>query len=133
MNIGITGTKNYQNINKIKKFIFNELKQKLVNEKYQIVTTGRTVGADLIVKNICFDFNIPYKEVISYESRWNQFCLDENRWKFGKPHANKHFPIWMNSFLKETDILFVFNEENSNDKIVEYLLSHKNKYNVVTI
>jgi hypothetical protein len=93
MNIGIIGSKHYENIRKIKDLL-TTLKAKFGNDLI-IITGGNTTGAEKYVKKYALEFNIQYKEFNSANTQFNLYSVMSEDY-YGKPwHGSQHAHRYM--------------------------------------
>ena len=93
MHIGIIGSKNYENIRKIKDLLFS-LKQKF-GDQLVISSGGSTAGAEKYIKKYALEFNIQYQEFNpAHTSHGLYSALTESY--YDKPyHGSQHHHRYM--------------------------------------
>jgi len=93
MHIGIIGSKNYENVRRIRD-ILTSLKQKFGPELV-IISGGTTSGAERYVKKYALEFNIQYKEFNPAHTPHGLYSVLPEDY-FGKPwHGSQHAHRYM--------------------------------------
>lgn len=93
MQVGIIGSKNYENIRRIKD-ILTSLKTKFGNELV-IVSGGNSIGAEKYVKKFALEFNIQYKEYNPAHTAHTLYSVMSEDY-FSKPwHGSQHAHRYM--------------------------------------
>ena len=88
LQVGIVGSREYENRKKIKEFIF-----KLKNEKGTgtvIVSGGAKKGADFYAKKYALELGLQYEEYPPAHQPHNLYCRLHER-NYGKPYSVKNF------------------------------------------
>ena len=88
LRVGIVGSRKYENLKKIKDFIF-----KLKNEKgidTVVVGNGSKNGAGKYVKKYTLEFGLQYQEFPPFHDNWNIYC-PKNKSDYGKPYNAKNY------------------------------------------
>lgn len=93
MNIGIIGSKHYENVRRIKDLL-TSLKEKF-GKNLVIITGGTTSGAEKYVKKYCLEFNIQYREFNPANTEFNLYSVMSEDY-YGKPwHGSQHAHRYM--------------------------------------
>jgi len=88
LRVAIVGSRDYENRQKIKKFIF-----KLKNEKGAdtiIVSGGAKNGADKYAKKYALELGLQYQEFPPQHDTWNIYCPKDKK-DYDKPYNVKNF------------------------------------------
>lgn len=105
MRVGIIGSQDYDDKNKIKDFIFYIYK---TYDNVEIISSGGNIGADKFVRDICvWELDVPYREFPPYHQKWTNHCV-ESYYKFSKPYKAKYYHIVALKLIKYVDVLVVF-------------------------
>lgn len=126
IHVGITGSKDWVEVKKIKEFIFY-LKNKY-KEDLTIITCGERDGVDFIVKKICNNLDVNYKETRPGDYSWNSYCMEGPYYYNKKKYPNNVF-IRNTKFISYCDIIVVFINESSNNYVLTHLIENANKKN----
>lgn len=131
MKIGITGSLNFEEKNKLKEIIF-ELKNKFKNNLL-IATRSNKFGVEKHTKQICkWEFNIPYTEFPPYFMEWNPDCELNGTIKYiyNQNYHPKYLHMRDNSFINFCDIILVFIDETDKNikKFIKKLEKKNKKY-----
>jgi hypothetical protein len=129
--LGITGSPNYTDKIKIKKFIYDSLLKK--TKKYRIITLGQKSGADRIVKDICLDdFNVPYGEIPPFYKEYNQWCILP-AYRYNKEYSKALLFSSLNEYVKRMNIIILFTNDNNENTDYIYNKSKKTNKNLILL
>ena len=132
MKVGMVGSRNYQNRQKIKNLIF-ELKQKF-GDKLEIVGTGDRYGAGLFVKKACTDLAVSYTEFPPLHEQWNSNC-PEPPYMYGKPYSPKYYAMRNTQIVEYSDMIIGFSVDGEKKSLVDQIerFSKKNDKDFVLL
>ena len=87
LRVAIVGSRDYENRQKIKKFIF-----KLKNEKGvdTIIVGNGKYNVGNYIKKYTLEFGLQYQEFPPFHDNWNIYC-PKNKSDYGKPYNAKNF------------------------------------------
>lgn len=119
--VGICVTKHFNNIKKLKDFIF-KLKMEF-NNSVEIITTGNTLSYEKKVKSYALQFDMTYKEFIPAHMQKTLYSVMPASF-FGKEFSPKNFYVRDSQMAKYIDYLVVFFDEKDKGE-------HNNLINVV--
>ena len=122
--IGLTGSKTFENKNKIKDFIFRLREQ--TDREVVIVGLGEKNGADKYVKRYALEFGYQYQEANLQHTPVNLYSMMGESYH-GKPFTPKNFHIRNKIFAGYVDSCVVFDDTNGTDKIVSSVIAQLNK------
>jgi len=127
IHVGITGSKEWTEVKKIKDFLF------ILNQKYkqdiEIITCGERSGVDYIVKKCCNDLGMIYKESRMPHYEWTHYCKEPANF-----YKKKYFPnniyVRNSKFISYCDILILYidayDQHMNNFTNLESLATKKN-------
>lgn len=115
MKIGITGTKTFENKNKIKSFMF---KLKEYSNDITVIGLGEKDGADKYIKRYALEFGYTYREANPPHTPQNLYSLLSEQ-HYNKPYSPKNFFTRNKIYAQYVEKCVVFDDTNLKDsKIV---------------
>lgn len=111
--VGLCVTKHFNNIRKIKDFVF-KLKTEF-GDNVEVVTTGDTKSYEKKVKTYAFQFDIKYKEFIPAHMQKTLYSTMPASF-YGKEFNPKNFYIRDSQMSKYIDYLVVFQSEKDKEE-----------------
>ena len=134
LRIGMIGSKRFENIVKIKDFLFL-LKQKYDDnpQDVTIITGGYKYGADNHIKKIALEWGFDFESIPTFHDSHNMYVpedLPPN--KFGKKWNIRHFYARNRLIANRSDMVVLFGSgEDISDSIVEYAKKKNIKFQII--
>tara|TARA_Y100000361_G_C11147252_1_gene338802 strand:- start:1336 stop:1752 length:417 start_codon:yes stop_codon:yes gene_type:complete len=132
--IGMIGSKKFENVRKIKDFLFL-LKNKYKNTSdVTIVTGGYKYGADNHIKKIALEWGFGFESIPTFHDQHNMYVPDElPAHKFGKPWNIRNFYARNRLIANRSDMVVLFGKgERISDSIIEYAKKKNKKYTIIS-
>ena len=133
MNVGMVGSRRYENKKKIKDFIF-KLKQEY-GEDTKVISGGCKDGADKYTKKYALELGLQYEEYPPFHDVHNLYCpLPESR--YGKPYSVKYFHARNKIIAGMSDYVVAFIPDgitaNGTMSTINYAKKLKKKYVIIS-
>lgn len=128
--VGITGSKTWENKNKIKTFI-HKLKE-ITNDKVEVVSLGDRNGADLYVKKYSLELGHEYREMNAAHTNKNLYSLMAEAY-YNKPYQAKNFFQQTKIYSQYVHKCVIFDDTDGKDKKIQSILKELTKSGKKTI
>ena len=132
--IGMIGSKRFENVVKIKDFLF------LIKQEYKedpsrvtIITGGYKYGADNHIKKIALEWGFDFESIPTFHDSHNLYVPEDlPPHKFGKKWNMKHFYARNRLIANRSDMIVLFGSgEDISDSIIEYAKKANKKYQII--
>ena len=132
--IGMIGSKMFEDIVKIKDFMY------LIKQKYKdnpnnvtIITGGYKYGADNHIKKIALEWGFDFESIPTFHDTHNMYVPEDlPPSKFGRKWNMKHFYARNKLISNRSDMVVLFGSgESISDKIIEYAKEKNKKFVII--